>query len=235
MPFVEIIRAAEKDGYDLVLAETRGLSPYKRFLVGSTAERLVRKCPCPVWIVKAAHQAPIGSVLVATDLSEVSAKAVKIGVLLSTTAGIPLDVLHVYEDGTGLDNLLDRDTSIAFRRTHRRRLRRSADERLREFIQSCVPEASKPRLRLAHGEPSRIIASVVRRSHADLLVMGSVARTGIPGFFIGNTAEKVLRTCDCSILTVKPDGFVSPIQPLPWISRPELTGVTPISQKFSQS
>ena len=120
VPFVEIIRAAEKDGYDLVLAGTRGLSSHRRILVGSTAERLVRKCPCPVWIVKAGHQAPIGSVLVATDLSEVSAKAVRIGVLLSTTAGIPLDVLHVYEDGTGLDNLLDRDTSIAFRRADRR-------------------------------------------------------------------------------------------------------------------
>ena len=41
--------------------------------------------------------------------------------------------------------------------------------------------------------------------------MGTVARTGIAGFFIGNTAEKVARNIHCSLLTVKPDGFVSPV------------------------
>ena len=46
--------------------------------------------------------------------------------------------------------------------------------------------------------------------------MGTVGRSGIKGLLLGNTAEKVLGTCDCSILTVKPDGFVSPIDPASW-------------------
>ena len=41
--------------------------------------------------------------------------------------------------------------------------------------------------------------------------MGSVARAGIPGMLIGSTAESVLGDVDCSVLTVKPDGFISPI------------------------
>ncbi len=41
--------------------------------------------------------------------------------------------------------------------------------------------------------------------------LGTVGRSGIRGLLPGNTAEKVLDTCDCSILTVKPEGFVSPI------------------------
>lgn len=49
---------------------------------------------------------------------------------------------------------------------------------------------------------------------ADLIVIGTVGRSGIQGLLLGNTAEKVLDTCDCSIFTVKPDGFVSPIQPI---------------------
>ncbi len=44
--------------------------------------------------------------------------------------------------------------------------------------------------------------------------MGTVCRTGIPGLIIGNTAERVLDSVKCSVLTVKPAGFVSPIAPL---------------------
>ena len=47
----------------------------------------------------------------------------------------------------------------------------------------------------------------------DTIVMGSVGRTGLAGFFIGNTAETVLSRVKCSVLTVKPDGFVSPVSP----------------------
>jgi nucleotide-binding universal stress UspA family protein len=41
--------------------------------------------------------------------------------------------------------------------------------------------------------------------------MGTVCRTGVTGFLIGNTAEKVLNNVDCSVLTVKPEGFVTPV------------------------
>ncbi|MDH5473944.1 MAG: universal stress protein [Gammaproteobacteria bacterium] len=42
--------------------------------------------------------------------------------------------------------------------------------------------------------------------------MGTVGRTGISGFFIGNTADSVLRQVDCSILAIKPEGFVTPVE-----------------------
>lgn len=45
----------------------------------------------------------------------------------------------------------------------------------------------------------------------DILVMGTIARTGIPGFMIGNTAEDILNSVDCSVLTVKPPNYVSPL------------------------
>ena len=45
----------------------------------------------------------------------------------------------------------------------------------------------------------------------DLLVMGTVARSGIPGLVIGNTAERLLPQVPCSLLAVKPAGFESPV------------------------
>ena len=55
---------------------------------------------------------------------------------------------------------------------------------------------------------------MVQHHKVDLIAMGTVGRSGVKGLFLGSTAEKVLDHCDCSILTTKPDGFVSPIEPL---------------------
>ncbi len=71
-PFVELTHAVQAEGYDLVLAGTRGLGKWEQFFVGSTAKRLIRKCPSSVWIVKAEHVGLPKVVLAATDFSDVS-------------------------------------------------------------------------------------------------------------------------------------------------------------------
>lgn len=45
----------------------------------------------------------------------------------------------------------------------------------------------------------------------DVVVMVSIARSGIPGLLIGNQAEKTLNNIKCTVLIVKPDGFLSPV------------------------
>tara|TARA_R110002111_G_scaffold110495_3_gene170090 strand:- start:233 stop:706 length:474 start_codon:yes stop_codon:yes gene_type:complete len=65
---------------------------------------------------------------------------------------------------------------------------------------------------LVEGNPDSVIPQMVANKKVDLLVMGTVCRTGIPGFFIGNTAETILDEVDCSVLTVKPEGFQSAVQ-----------------------
>lgn len=52
---------------------------------------------------------------------------------------------------------------------------------------------------------------VAQKKHVDVIVMGTVCRTGVAGLFTGNTADKILRQVDCSVLTVKPDGFARPV------------------------
>ena len=56
-----------------------------------------------------------------------------------------------------------------------------------------------------------MIRSVVEQVEADLLVMGTVCRTNVAGFLIGNTAESVVGDVDCSLLALKPEGFVTPV------------------------
>ena len=70
----------------------------------------------------------------------------------------------------------------------------------------------KPQTHLLKGLARTEIPALAARLEVDLVGMGSVGRTGVPGFFIGNTAEKTLAAVDCSILTVKPKAFKTPVE-----------------------
>lgn len=65
---------------------------------------------------------------------------------------------------------------------------------------------------LLKGEPEDLIPATITDTKIDILIMGTVARTGISGFIIGNTAENILQKIDCSLLALKPQGFVSPVK-----------------------
>jgi len=64
---------------------------------------------------------------------------------------------------------------------------------------------------MERGRPREVIPSEALRLSADVVVMGTIARTGIPGFIIGNTAEDILNTVTCDVVTVKPPGYRSPV------------------------
>jgi nucleotide-binding universal stress UspA family protein len=69
----------------------------------------------------------------------------------------------------------------------------------------------KPQTHLIKGWARKEIPALAKRLDADLVVMGTVARIGIPGFIMGNTAETILNQIDCSVLAIKPPGFVTPV------------------------
>ena len=65
-----------------------------------------------------------------------------------------------------------------------------------------------------NGVPREIIPQFANSNNTDLLVLGTVARTGIPGLFMGNTAENILNRLRCSVLAIKPPGFETPVEPV---------------------
>jgi len=69
----------------------------------------------------------------------------------------------------------------------------------------------EPQLHVIKGSAKNVVPAMAHELAVDLVVMGTVARTGTAGFFMGNTAESVLAQLDCSVLTIKPPGFTSPI------------------------
>ncbi|MGB2693085.1 MAG: universal stress protein, partial [Thermodesulfobacteriota bacterium] len=87
--------------------------------------------------------------------------------------------------------------------------RKLMDELLKKFPLNKI----KYKIHLPKGDPAVLIPEVAKKENIDLIVMGTVCRTGLPGFIIGNTAESILYKVDCSVLSIKPQGFISPILP----------------------
>ncbi len=70
----------------------------------------------------------------------------------------------------------------------------------------------EPRMHLVKSLPHQVIPGFVRKEQVDLVVTGSVGHSGLAGFFIGNTAEKILLGLNCSVLALKPQGFKTPVR-----------------------
>lgn len=60
--------------------------------------------------------------------------------------------------------------------------------------------------------PDQGILQFIKQNAIDLLVMGTIARGGVAGVMIGNTAERLMPELSCSLLAVKPKDFVSPVR-----------------------
>jgi nucleotide-binding universal stress UspA family protein len=218
-PFVEIIHSVLQENYDLVVTGTRGMSTLPGLFLGSTAKRLIRKCPCSVWVVKGEQTAPHQSILVAVDMSDVSRRAFAEACRIATWSGAELHVLHAIDAQDVPKDLLDKQTADAPGKTGKTQIQEAAEQHFDAFLRSA-PGGLALHKHLAWGTPWREIRDLAGKLNSPLIVMGTVGRTGMRGVLIGNTAEKVLTHCDASILTIKPAGFVSPIQPADWPLHP---------------
>jgi len=216
-PFLEIIRQVLRDKHDLVILAAEGKGDIRKRLFGSTSMHLMRKCPCPVWVVKQAQTWPYTRTLAAVDPSTSGTESDSLNPLILQLAGSmaskgagELHVIHVWhlfgESYVRIRGMTEDEIQEA---------RESERLRHREYLNTLLGQVDvtelKPHLHLIEGNPIECIPELVMEQGIDLLVMGTVCRTGIGGFLIGNTAEEVLNQIDCSVLTVKPEGFVTPV------------------------
>jgi nucleotide-binding universal stress UspA family protein len=218
IPFVEVIRAVLEDHHDLVVKAARPPDSFVKRVLGSTDLHLLRKCPCPIWIDQPGVAMPYRTVLAAVDPSDEeqddSARLIlDLATSLAGREGAVFTVVHAWRlsgesmlrsgrvkiPDDELGHLLDE-------------VRKQHTDRLGEILTEYGMSADDERVHLVKGEPAPSIRAVSNELDADLIVMGTLGRTGIPGFFIGNTAEEILQTTHASVLAIKPTGFVSPLE-----------------------
>ena len=212
--WIEITHEVVRGGHDLVIVGTRGLGAIDRMLFGSTAMKLLQNCPCPVWVTRPDARPAPANLLVASDFSEVSDLALRLALRLAPLAGASVHLLHVFN--SPFAQLADAGLIEArLEETQHAREVKHARERLAEQLKRVSGGQSPASVQMeiieGVGSVDAYVLEFIKAHDIDLLVMGTLARGGIPGVFIGNTAERLVHQIGCSLLAVKPGDFRCPI------------------------
>jgi len=225
-PFIEIIRQVLESDHDLIIKCAEVAGGLSGMLFGSTDMHLMRKCPCPVWIIKPTEHHKYRRILAAVDQDpEEAVKDVLNRQILEMTTSLALSefceahVVHAW-NVIGENILRSRRSGFpvteidAMMKEEASARRRWLEDLVRSYgskVDKSAVDILEPQLHVIKGRAEHVVPAIARELAVDLVVMGTVARTGIDGFFIGNTAENILTQLDCSVLTIKPPGFTSPV------------------------
>ena len=227
--FPDIIREVLRSRYDLVMKCAAEAGSLKNRIFGSTDMHLLRKCPCPVWIMKSNEKVKYQRIFAAVDVEQensdekISGLNQQILEISSSLALSEFSEFHIVHAWTAWGASLLDTPRFSFAENGEMadwvEKQRVADkvkmdnlmETLTEILSQDTMDYLRPQLHIVKGEAHIVIPDLAREKKADLVVMGTVARTGIPGLIMGNTAESILNNIGCSVLAVKPPGFVTPI------------------------
>lgn len=216
-PHVELIREAIAVEADLLIVSDEPTNRAGRRGFGTVTAKLLRECPCPVLAKRDPRRCEHGRILAAVDVDpettsdEVNRRILDLAALLARRAGSRLVVFHAWEMWG--EHLLTNRARMQPEEIHELldRTRTAREQALRALVDAAKLEGIDVQPRLEKGPARVLLPRVVAEQRIDLVVMGTVCRTGLKGLLIGNTAEKVLNELPCSVLAVKPDGFVSPV------------------------
>lgn len=203
--WLELIRQVLRRKHDLVLVGSRHMGAIQGFFLGSTGIKLLRKCPCPVWVTRPRAGKQPDSILVAHDLRPVGELALELGCSMAKLHSAQLHVVHAAEFPE-FDSMFPARISAERKQVYR--------EEAEKTIEAQLAGADLPlpgKVHFVIEPPDFAIMDSVAQYNIDLIVMGTVGRAGISGFITGNTAERLLPQIPCSLLAVKPPGFKSPV------------------------
>ncbi|UXI03354.1 universal stress protein [Photobacterium sp. TY1-4] len=215
IPFIEIIKAADEFEASMIVIDTHRQDKTQACQRGSTTRHLMRKSVLPIWS-SSMRDASIRRIAVAVDVSSpeqssFNEKILSLALEVCALTGAELILLHAWRmelEGFfrrwGSYRELDVDLIAKDMRTDRA-------ERMKSLLAPYTRSPVKQQMQLLEGEAKVVIPRFVTEQAIDMVIMGSLSRTGIAGFLMGNTAESMLDRLTCSVLTLKPDAFRSPV------------------------
>jgi len=201
-----ILDAAQKEGADLVVVGTRGLTGLKRVFLGSVAARVIRDAPCPVLAIPAEEKGvhrPIRRLLVPTDFSDDAQRAVDaaLRVLGAVSAEMKITLLHVWRVP-----IIFSPWATFPMDSFERGAAEDARRRLEEAAGPLRAQGYEVETRECQGEPADEIDRTAAAIGADVVAMGTHGRSGMSRVFLGSVAERTLPAAPCPVLTVHPEG-----------------------------
>ena len=219
-PFVEIIREVLRNNHDLVMISPLKKPRHNEVLFGSRTMRLLRKCPCPVWVIIPSQPKKYSRILAAVDAAPLDeAKAslnFQIMELATSLAHMEKSEMHIVHCWKPFFDRPIRGGRSLLKEGDAKKLVNEARNTNKRWVSELVGKFDLKdlthKVHILEGDAEELIPRMASKRQVELVVMGTVCRTGLPGFFIGNTAEKILHKLECSVLAIKPAGFQTPVK-----------------------
>jgi len=212
-PFEAIVEQVINDNFDLVIKGTHQHDKLKSVVFTPTDWHILRKCPCPVLLVKD-HEWPsngniIAALNVGSDEAEHHSLNMKITEQAKQLAELIQANVHLVNSFPGTP------VNIAIEIPEFNSSEYN-DTMHKHHEQAMINHANKFGISVANthveeGLPETVIEQVASKVDAELVILGTVGRTGISAALIGNTAEHVIDQLNCDVLALKPEGYVSPL------------------------
>lgn len=203
-PCVEIIREVLRERHDLVLVHADAEESRPGHPLKGTAVHLLRDCPCPVWVSKRGECGRHGRILAAVDAGEdwsehqrESLRTIEIAASVAESDGSELRI--VYCLGHWSSNSAARWPKNGLGRYRRR---------LDGLLAKCQGSRERCEAHLEENPAAEVLDALC--DEVDVLVMGTVWRSGPAGVLIADAATDALARVDCSVVAVKPEGFIAP-------------------------
>lgn len=224
--YLEAIRAVLGSGYDMVI-KMADASPWLRHTLASDDLHLLRKCPCAVYLMHPDTNYEQGNVLAAVDIDPDTAdsndtplnhRILHLGAAAAAFGGGELQVVHAWESAVaGFAAMWANMPQEAEQEARDGEQRRRQDalghllKALRDQLDVDTQRLIRPTSHLVEGPAALVIPRQTETLAITTVVMGTVARTGIPGLIMGNTAEDILHQLRCDVVALKPEGFICPV------------------------
>ena len=207
-PADEISRAVEEQNIDLVITATRGRSGFKRLILGSVTERLMRTLTCPLLVVRspehefvtpAEQKFQLKKILVGCDFSPDSGRAFDHGLSLAQEFQAELHLAHVVEPPVQ-PNLLVEETFVSgeiHEDYNNQLIQKLKDMVPREAANWCTPQTS-----IMEGQPYDELVKYADTRDIDMIVLGVRGQGMVKTLFLGSTTDRVIRNSPCPVLSV---------------------------------
>ncbi|BAU58454.1 universal stress protein family 4 [Halorhodospira halochloris] len=196
----ELVRAADEDNADLLVVGAHGKQQVKEWLLGTTAEQLVRHAETPTLVVRRDSEEPYQKIVMATDFSDCALAALHKAA--DWFAEAEMHIIHVLET-EALDRM--RAAGVSEDRVHQHyvKLHKEAQERLNSFVTEAglAPEAVK--LEVHAGHPKTVTVNAIETLDPDLVVLGNHGRGRWGNVLLGSLATRLLHELQTDILMVR--------------------------------
>ena len=231
--FIQIIKRVIKNKHDLVVKCAEDTDWMDRML-GSEDMHLLRKCPCPVLMLKPEQKDEFRNILATVDVNDDSVnlddkrvqeqlnqRVLEYSAAFCMPELMELRVASAWEAYAedlfrygAFSRLPEEEVDQYIEQVHNEcsnKLNKLVKE-MDSMLGKSAMQHLQPKVHLIKGKPSKEIPLMADVYGTDLIVMGTVGRVGIPGLIIGNTAESILEQTQCSVLAIKPEGFKTPVE-----------------------